>query len=680
MDIQKIIDLWTTIQEIPKEQLKIHSVNNASIWNYTVNKEIQTAFELDPAGLTALLLLDNFRKDFFHGNAIVIEDILNNPHYPKLIENCVSLTNMLSNPEITSALAEFVQGTVKAVNSMKANREEVQQMLDSRYDMAILRRDALWSMKHLHLHQFFQGNTAIEHLKYLPDIHLFWNMNSLLKCAWQSPDGVSLNFITDPLNTSSYFAFVAKNGGNLTVLTDRKMDVHPISKYMSRRPDRDFTQRIFQHHFPYGIMDIQMNLKGEFIPSDTQLVPVQDKPIKVGSIATMEPDEIIWTVMMFALIDQKLYKNNYHCGELSYTSDMIEDPTIGQKLVNGAGVLMVKDYKPLQVPILTTELTENDEQYRKYPGTNLKTGWLYERYKDQVPDDLMNGLLPSDKKLFLLEENTAYLADKAEVGIDCYRHEYLKADPSTLETIRSKDGYPIFLGNNDARSTIQLRKMTGDEFGTEKELMEDYRWYARHNIAAFINKKAKEEFEVRKSEVEKWVKDRIEANIPRLYEDMAKSCLTKSSDNPYLNCCNLYAYNTEFIKWKPSGVHMRFVGCKHGDFPFCPQNNARCYFSDAPCGYILFGEAQNVDDLVYLTGCKSVDELPDVLQHWYPDTSMDHYELNDYEGNPILERIDPMDWVCKNPWNDLSFKLFIGVGKKYLKNTAKKLGVEIPAL
>jgi len=677
LDIQKIIDLWTTIQETPKDQLHIHNLERSCFWDYHVKEEIQTAFELDPAGLTALLLLDNFREDFFQGSAISIEDILNNPHYDTFVADCAKLTEMLSAPEIVSALTEFAQGTVKAVNSMNSNREEVQQMLDSRYDMAILRRDALWSMKHLHLHQFFQGDTAIEHLKYLPDIHLFWNMNSLLKCAWQSPDGVSLNFITDPLDTSSYFAFVAKNGGNLTVLTDRTPQAHPLSKYMSRRPERDLTRRIFQHHFPYGIMDLQRTKKGYYVPSGTQLVPVQDKPIKVGSIAAMKPDEIIWTVMMFALIDQKLYKNNYHCGELSYTSDMIADPSIGQQLIDDSGTLMVNEYKPLQAPILTAEMTEQDEQYSQYSGTNKDTGWLYERYKDQIPEDLMNGLLPDTKKLFLLADNTAYVANEDEVGRDYYGHEHLKADPSTLQTIEGNNGQRVVLGWEPPRSTIQLHKMTGDEFGTEKELMNDYRWFARHNIAAFINKKAKEEFDARKDEVLQWVKDRIKANIATLYDEAARAVLLKEHAHPCLGYSNLYLYNTDFHRHGPETSRtMKFVGCKVGDYPFWPHNNARCYFTDAPCSYILTLEAHDPEELAYLTGCKSVEELPDVLQHWKGLWST----ADDYTGNYILSRVDPLDWVCKNPWNELRFEVFIGVGKKILKQTAANLGTKIPQL
>lgn len=674
MDIQKIIDLWTKIQETPKEQLHIQNINRSFGMDYYVKKDMETAFRLDPAGLTALLLLDNFRKDFFEGSALTIEDILHNPNSAKLLEDCANLEKMLSDPEIVAALNEFVQGTEKALDSMHLLKSDVCEMLASRYEMAILRRDALWSMETLHLHQFFQGDTAIEHLQYLPDIHMFWNMNSLIKCAWLSPDGVSLNFITDPLDTSSYFAFVAKNGGNLTILTDRTPEAHPISKYMSRRPERDLTRRIFQHHFPYNVMDLYLNKKGDYIPSNTQLVPLQDKPVKVGTLSAMEPDEIIWAVMMFALIDQKLYKNNYHCGELSYTSDMIADPSIAQNLIDGMGALTVKDYKPLQAPILTAASTENDEQYTRFSGTNLRTGWLYERYKDQVPEDLMNGLLPNNARLFLLGDNTVYLADPSEVGRTFDRREVLKADPSKIQKIPHENGGHIVLGNTGPRSTIQLRKMTGDEFGTQKELMDDYRWFARHNIAAYINKKAKEEFAAREKEVMQWVRDRAEANVHNLFKEITETALTPDKEINRLGSCKLYIYDTDYHKREVGRIPMKFVKCKEGIHPFYPHKNARCYFTEAPCSYILFCEPQNVKELAYMTGCQSVEELPDVLQHWHGPYST----ADDYEGNCILQRVDPMDWVCQNPWDELTFGMVIGVGKKHLKQLALELGVAIP--
>ena len=45
-------------------------------------------------------------------------------------------------------------------------------------------------------------------------------------------------------------------------------------------------------------------------------------------------------------------------------------------------------------------------------------------------------------------------------------------------------------------------------------------------------------------------------------------------------------------------------------------------------------------------GCE-IKDLPDVLQHWV------HGDI--YSGNPILQKIDPVDWVIKNPWSDLKF-------------------------
>ena len=60
-----------------------------------------------------------------------------------------------------------------------------------------------------------------------------------------------------------------------------------------------------------------------------------------------------------------------------------------------------------------------------------------------------------------------------------------------------------------------------------------------------------------------------------------------------------------------------------------------------PVSFLAYLSVSNQADLLYVTGCKSVDELPEWLQHW------DGVKV--YFGNPILERIDPMTWVTEDP-------------------------------
>lgn len=679
-DVRKILELWFKLRETKKEVLPIYELSRRNPWTYEVKRDLEQAWELDPEGLTALLLMDNFRADFFDCCGISIADILNNPNFGEFIAGCRKLTEMLSEEEIVRPLNEFIGNVSSAIAHMDIDREDVNDMVNDRYEMAILRRDSLRSMETLSLHQFFQGDTKTDHLAFLPDVHMFWNMNSLIRCAWQSADGVSINLIKDPLDTSSFFAFVAKNGGNLTVLTDKPREAHPLSKYMSRRPEKEFTKRVFRNHFPYSFLDMKYDRKGYLHPGKTSLVPLQEKPIKIGSISTMLPDEIVWTIMMFSLIDAKLYKENYHCAELSYTSDMIEDPGIANALIEaaGAGGLMVRGYKPLVAPVLTAENTEEDGQYKIYPGTGMNQ-WLYERYKDQIPKELLNGLVPNDESaLFLLPDDTVFLAPKERVDRSWYNREpeLLKAPEDINEHI-DENGVRIIIGSRKIEGTIELKKMTGDEFGTAESLMQDYRWYARYNIAKFIRKKAEEEFKAREKEVVAWVRTRVEQNLERICKDIIRAHLAeeKQQEHP----CHFAFVEMKDNWWEKVSTAgaMKFAKDRQatgrpGESNYAFYTNARtgCYFSEnAPCSYILKARAFYIEDLLYLTGCSSVEELPDVLRNWRGG-----YTANDYEGNCILERTDPISWVAKNPWKELQFNPMIGIGKKYYAKVKKELG------
>lgn len=669
-DVKKILDLWFKLRDTPKDLICVHEISRMNPWDYSVKRDMEQAFELDPDGLTALLLLDNFRNDFFDGCGLSITDILENPNFGEFMRDCKRLKDMLSDEEIVSALKVFMGSVSTAVSCMEIDRKDVSEMLESRYDMAILRRDALKSMKTLSLHQFYQGETKAKHLTYLPDIHMFWNMNSLVRCAWQSADGVSINLIKDPLDTSSYFAFVAKNGGNLTIVTDRPREAHPLSKYMTRRPEKDFTNRIFKNHFPYGLLDITVDREGYAHPGQRSLVPIQEKPIKIGTLSELEPDEIIWSVMMFSLIDEKLYKENYHCGELSYTSDMIENPRLGTDLlsIGNSGALMVQNYKPLEAPVIDLASLDGDEQYPKYSGSGLNN-WLFERYKDQVPSDILNGLIPSDgSAFFLLPDGSRKVVPEEQTERSSWNQKlYLRADD--VEYFDRPDGVRVYTGDRFVRDAVELKKMTGDEFGSAEDLMKDYRWFARYNTAKFIQQKACEEFTARKDDVNEWVRTHIEQNLERICKDILR-------------------YKYEGVK-EAHGCQVALVPIAESDniktydaYRFAKQRGRKpiyytpattgCWFAeDAPCSYLMRISPIDLKDLLYLVGCDNADELPDVLQNW---------RSNGWDGpttgNHILDRVDPMDWVVKNPWGDLHFNVLIGIGKKHLSKVKKELGVD----
>ena len=76
---------------------------------------------------------------------------------------------------------------------------------------------------------------------------------------------------------------------------------------------------------------------------------------------------------------------------------------------------------------------------------------------------------------------------------------------------------------------------------------------------------------------------------------------------------------------------------------------------------------KTAEALAILCGC-DVSALPDVLQHWT--------QADLYEGNPILDRIDPMGWVVENPWRNLGLDVAIYLSKRAYNQLRK--GLDLP--
>ena len=72
---------------------------------------------------------------------------------------------------------------------------------------------------------------------------------------------------------------------------------------------------------------------------------------------------------------------------------------------------------------------------------------------------------------------------------------------------------------------------------------------------------------------------------------------------------------------------------------------------------------KTTNDFALLSVCKRA-ELPEVLRYWSARTQ--------YSGNSILDRIDPMTWALKNPWEKLGFNFMLALSKRGLKTLQKR--------
>ena len=98
-----------------------------------------------------------------------------------------------------------------------------------------------------------------------------------------------------------------------------------------------------------------------------------------------------------------------------------------------------------------------------------------------------------------------------------------------------------------------------------------------------------------------------------------------------------------------------------------------CHLNGTVASYWVGIYPANPPELALVAGC-SVDELPDVLQHWNL--------LETYTGNQILQRIDPMIWKAHNPWLKLKLSILIPLSKRAVAQIGKSPVVtpELPRL
>ncbi len=181
----------------------------------------------------------------------------------------------------------------------------------------------------------------------------------------------------------SYFVFVIRTGGTLSILTDKGKEAHPAQRHMTRRPGRDFANRISANHFPYDLMEIKEDARGDLYVNTKalgSLVPYQGELHVLGKMESLASHEVIWTLFMFDLIVEKFWKGGFRAKKLSYTGEMVR---IDTALIDADEVkaLAVKDYKTIKAPDLKLKDVTTDRLKRDWEikPTNQNL-WMEQRY------------------------------------------------------------------------------------------------------------------------------------------------------------------------------------------------------------------------------------------------------------------------------------------------------------
>lgn len=656
--IEQILELWIQLTGLDPDSKTIH-FHFGEDFNLDASREdLKEAFRLDDTGLTAMLMLRYMLAMYCQTKTFTLASMLEDQSpAEEQIRLGKKLNKLLQDPELTAEEARF-QKTITQVLDRLGCKQDSYKLLKDSMAIGYLRRDAFRSMETLNCYQFAQGKTTSENLRPANNIFLFWDMPAVIRLGLAMPDCTFLGLVKDKMETASFFVLVAKNGENLTVYTDCPEWKHPLQKEMSRRPGRELSARIAKHHFPYDKLGIEYDYRGDaFVKRETGcgLAVIQNKAEVIGKLSDLAPDETLWLILVLAMMDQKLYKQNYHLPELSYCTEVLFENSM---LAAPMNQLAVASGKPkFELEHNTTQTLSDDPQWKKTAhkegdetvfGTvrNYPNKWLEEKYKDQVPEHTINGLLQPPDTTLMLPSKDGQLGDLMPV------------EQANIE----KMGY--FDKQKFMSIHTELRTLSGNEFGSLEMLRDNYKFLARYNEASVINHLVQADYKKYMPEMRKWFRERVMGNLQNLIRDMVQTRTPGSPDvKRWLFVRDNgggdtdYRYRNSFRFHNGNGYTIR---------------ETRCIMTGNPVSFLAYLSVSNQADLLYVTGCKSVDELPEWLQHW------DGVKV--YFGNPILERIDPMTWVIEDPWAKLSFSCTFYLSKTAVNKVCQELEVDPKSL
>ena len=685
MDRQPYMDealaLWAEMTGIDPEKGR-HLSGTLGGWETeSMFRDLHEARDLDPSGVTCFMLLRAFTRAWAESLQIDAWSIVQGFPDPKdqtLLAAIQKMMALLGRPDFREEEAEFKALVRRAVASYDALREDVEAWLKCDYEMALIRRDALRSMRTLEAHQFCRGAAApdADRPKYGTRLYEMWNMPSLVRALLgQRMPGISLVLLRDeaaPL--ASFFCLAVGNGENAVVLTDREAGPHPQFKHMARRPGRDLERRAAQHHFPYELLTTKSDSRGDaYVPRRNELARIQEVAIPLAEFSALAPDTVIWLALVFELVRQEYFLGGRVLPELSYTKEMVRYP---HALV-AADSALVKEgtYRPLDVTPRTVEDVRSNApallaQWQIPPVGHHQ--WMVDRYAAQVPAEVLNLLGREDVRALPGHLNP----EKPKWDHDLERFQ----GTGDTEIERALAEIAVGKGHN--------RLLTVDPvtFGTKEAVLRDVDWTARYNLCVVIQRLADREYQATRDSIYRrqiridepkpggWFHARIHERRAWLVDAALRGSLLAPAPVPRRD----YGYEGWGFRNTSEADTVEMLQVNLGDtykhrqiaglVIYSPSGTwNHCAVSDTVSSYWATFSPQDANGISLLTGVP-VEKLPWQLQIWRKDDDL-------YHGNAILDRLDPAEWLLHNPWSRLGLSVSLSLGRRYANKRRKELGL-----
>lgn len=689
-EFNEAISLWIALTGLDPEAKTIRMDQ----WDLrSMNEELKESMEYDPSLATTYLLLDAFSTDYFKQAKVSVAEFDEDPDKVfDYMEKVRDFKKLIRSPTVCEVADDFLESIRKALVHYGVAPDRVEKAMEKPHVLAILRRDALRSVAKLRDDHFLRGETEEGSPIYNREVFGYWNVNSLVSHVCSMPSGIALNLIRDPDELHSYFAFSIRNGGNVIMLTDTQEYAHPLGRSMSRRPDRAFADRVSKNWFPYQLLQLKVNDRGDVYHDryskavEQNIVPKQGDHFVLSKLADLEINQIIWLALVFDLIKEKFWNSEIPPKELSYTNEMIKLEDQTTLLASAAQAnLPVVGYQPLSLPRLNKDdlrlknldeasLGESALNGEKQFGINQ---WMEERYGDLVPDEALNLVGPPSTKLHFLSLESG--KETPRVGSSTQTPMVREGEVNCLDVPNDPfgDGVGRYL-DTQKNPAYTLKSVDATLFGTRQQLDADRKFIGRFNFARAIQREADREFKADRLGVLNWFIAGVEKNIDLLlgyahHEEVwhIRKNITRFAEQDSANGFERYIFSrlmpyhpTEQQRYEyPQTYALNVVKNFGGDFQATRGGFRPCYVTGAKPTYRLYIQPGCPNDLALLTGTPVVD-MPEYLQNWNPGDEP-------YTGNNILSRIDPMEWRVTNPWNQISFCIEIPLSKNGLKKVLK---------
>ncbi len=681
------IVLWAEISGMTEDLSKKKSINLREWDKLKEFEELNEARTEDMSGLTAMMILDRNLKDHVAGMSFGVKDVLNpSPHLRERIAKIERLEKLIESvlPQAREAFVKHLQQVVSGLDLSPVQMNKVELfMMDE--GLTEVRKQAVKSMEDLEAHQFYEGESDDPEktsFKVNPLIYEFSDINELLGAvSVQKTSGATLCLIrnrskgkgkvsdlSDDLH--SYFAFAFRNGENVFLIVDREKHAHPLAGNMRRRPDRLFDSRADRNMFPYQLVVDQEDVEDEtgrivdfvFTKKDSKgLIIPGDVAAPIYRVADLEPYQILWTILMCDLIRQKYWREGHKHKELSYTGLMVQQAILPESKTKGLMRIRPNGLELKKIDIDDMEISEFEKQLRT-KSTRFNE-WAIEHYKSKINQNKLEMFEIDGKKLMSDGTRVKILKEKDDF-ISLSMSRYRKKDPDE-----------------------QLVGLKSIEFGTKQQLDDDRKFLARVNYTRQVKEMMDLEHESTKEEINKWMLEQTERNRERLI-DIAASCELvlpsvtfhdhdHSFHHGYVRETKHQAVSVEFERGGMDNLeyyktYPRTIVCASE-----PIVEHRAYYVRETPGCACCGKKATVEAKIEPTIASAikklfdVDDLPWQLQYWVSSRLG-----QPYDGNCILDRVDPGDWIIVSEWEADQFAVYVALCKSCFDARRKKLGLK----